>query len=714
MRSDALGIWWQDEPVVKILKPPPPKKVAPERTWERPDYLPGLAEAIAFDVPLYTFDEMLRNVGETLLFDIEIYANYFCICFMSYNTGRVAYFELYDGHPLNIPALEWVVRTFELVSFNGIKFDQCILALALAGKGTDTLKEAANQIIEMDVRPQDILRSHKVKTLRLNHVDLIEVAPLRASLKIYGGRLHTPKMQDLPFHHKAVLSWEQMRIVLFYCVNDLMSTGFLRHALKDECHLRVQLSDEYGQDLRSRSDAQIAEHVIADEVSRLNGERAKAPDIPIGTQYFYQVPRFITYESALLNWALDKIRGTAFVVDHTGSVGMPDELKDLKLTIGGGCYRMGIGGLHSSESSVAHFADEHTLLEEVDVVSYYPFIILLLGLFPKHLGPNFLKIFGGLVKRRVAAKNAGQSTVADSLKIVVNGTFGKLGSMFSVMYAPDLLIQVTLTGQLALLMLIERLELTGIPVVSANTDGLVIKCPAVRKGEMQSIVKGWELDTGFETENAAYKALFSKDVNNYIGVLAKPKKGKFVKTKGAYADTGLKKNPTNQIVTDAVIELLVNRVPVEYSIPRCKDIRKFVQVRTVKGGAVKVYSRKPAPAHSTVEELIRIAGFSEVADGQWQVGTSDMAVLPTDKAYARANDILSEPDKIEYLGKAIRWYYATGVEDAIIYAMNGHDVPRSKGARPLMTLPKEMPTDVDYDRYIEEARGVLEDIGYYG
>jgi DNA polymerase elongation subunit (family B) len=64
---------------------------------------------------------------------------------------------------------------------------------------------------------------------------------------------------------------------------------------------------------------------------------------------------------------------------------------------------------------------------------------------------------------------------AEGLKITINGSFGKLGSVWSILFAPDLLIQTTITGQLALLMLIHRLERKGIPVVSGNTDGIIIK-----------------------------------------------------------------------------------------------------------------------------------------------------------------------------------------------------------------------------------------------
>ena len=44
-------------------------------------------------------------------------------------------------------------------------------------------------------------------------------------------------------------------------------------------------------------------------------------------------------------------------------------------------------------------------------------------------------------------------------------------------YEPNLMISVTLTGQLTLLMLIERAERSGIPVVNDKTDGVLFRHP---------------------------------------------------------------------------------------------------------------------------------------------------------------------------------------------------------------------------------------------
>ena len=72
-----------------------------------------------------------------------------------------------------------------------------------------------------------------------------------------------------------------------------------------------------------------------------------------------------------------------------------------------------------------------------------------------------MNIYQSIVKRRLEAKAKGDTVTADSLKITVNGSFGKFGSKYSFLYSPDLLINTTLTGQLTLLMLIEMITLAG-------------------------------------------------------------------------------------------------------------------------------------------------------------------------------------------------------------------------------------------------------------
>ena len=733
MRPDALGLWWRDEPVVKVVKGPKPKRVPPEPVWLRPDYLPGLEAAQKFDIHVMSDAELWQAKvnGEKLLFDVESYWNYFLVSFRSYHTGSVVYLEMGQDGSINREKLNWIMHNFTLVGFNSDSYDVPMIALAIAGKSCAQIKAATNKIILEEWRPYEVLKSYKVKQLKeIDHIDLIEVAPLQASLKIYGGRLHVPKMQDLPFAPETILSPEQMAIIRWYNINDLTQTAFLYQSLQEQISLRESMSVRYGIDLRSHSDAQVAEAVIGHEITKLNNARPQKPVISPGTAYYYKVPHFIQYESPLMNSALEIVRRAKFIVEEHGGVGLPKEIAKLQLQIANNRYTMGIGGLHSTETKVAHIAGDDTLIIDRDVTSYYPRIILNQQLYPSHLGPAFLRVYKGLVDQRVAAKEAGLKTEADSLKMTVNGSFGKLGSKWSILYSPDLLIQVTITGQLALLMLIETLELRGIQVISANTDGVVILCPKARHAELNWYIKEWERRTNLETEETQYLAYYGRDVNNYIAVKKKQDKETKqwldkpdgVKAKGAYANPWndpklaifrLHKNPVTTVCIEAVEALLTKNVPVADTIRNCKDVRKFICVRKVKKGAVKVWEKRPPPEHKTKEELVTVAGFRPFEGDTWLFdGDEDSAAMSLADAYKVSLDRLSVPTVTEYLGESIRWYYAKDQTGEMVYASSGNKVPRSDGTKPLLELPEHFPDDVDFDWYESEANEILRDIAY--
>jgi hypothetical protein len=88
---------------------------------------------------------------------------------------------------------------------------------------------------------------------------------------------------------------------------------------------------------------------------------------------------------------LQRLRETNFYVEHDGKVELPDWLDGKQITIGESTYAMGIGGLHSTESNRSTYADDDHVLVDVDVASYYPAIIINSGLYPKALGPDFIK-----------------------------------------------------------------------------------------------------------------------------------------------------------------------------------------------------------------------------------------------------------------------------------------------------------------------------------
>jgi len=273
-------------------------------------------------------------------------------------------------------------------------------------------------------------------------------------------------------------------------------------------------------------------------------------------------------------------------------------------------------------------------------------------------------VFSKLRDERVEAKKAGNKVKDAGLKVSINGQFGKLGSPYSVLYAPHLMITVTLTGQLALLMLIERAEGDGIEVVSGNTDGVVFRCPRDREDDLTEITKWWEGVTGFDLEHTRYKSIYNQSVNSYIAVKEDGK----VKLKGPIGNPWrdgdvrgqLMKNPTMLIVSNAVVDFITKGIPIEDTSRGDSGVRNFITVVNVKGG------------------------------GTWRG---------------------------QYLGKVVRYAWVKD-GDEIFYKSphertgNFKKVSRTDGCRPLMQLPDTLPSDINYDAYIEAAYEMLMDYGY--
>jgi hypothetical protein len=587
-----------------------------------------------------------------LILDIECYSNYFLISFLSVETGKIRSFELHDTQPFDIKTVSALMNKYTTISFNGLSFDLPMLTAALSGWNNLKLKALCDSIIKSKLPSYRICNDAGIHTPKSwNHIDLIEVAPGMSSLKIYGGRLNAEKIQDLPITPDARISPSEYELMREYCANDLYTTKLLYDTLKPQIALRISMSEQYGLDLRSKSDAQIAETVICSELSKETGKKYKKPDIKDSEIFRYLDPQIITFQRSDLNEIFQKLISERFTLGANGAVQMPEWLKNQKIMIAATEYQMGIGGLHSCEKSQYVRIDENTLLFDMDVAGYYPSIILQQRLAPKSMGEPFLRVYQSIVTRRLKAKHDGDKVTADTLKICVNGSFGKLGSKYSALYAPDLLIQTTITGQLALLMLIERIESVGAHIISANTDGIVVYCAKSVEQAVMSVAWGWELETSYELERTNYFAIASRDVNNYVAVKLDGK----TKGKGIFAPTGLAKNPDCPIIFSAVATCIAKGTPIEKTIRECKDIRQFVTVRKVTGGAT------------------------------WRG---------------------------EYLGKAIRFYYSTDVrhDECIHYKTNSNRVPNSAGAKPLMLLG-DFPTDIDYAEYITAAENLLCEVG---
>ena len=569
--------------------------------------------------------------------DLEVYTDYFLASFKR-EDGKIKHFEKFEGHPLNIISIKKLLKKGTFITFNGNRFDMPVLALALNGGRNDQLKKLSDSII-------DGAKTWDMEVPACNHIDIKEPSPgVMTSLKIYGGRLNAPKLQDLPIDPSSLITPQQREELKTYCVNDLDTTEMLYNEIIKQIELREKLTEKYGVDMRSKSDAQVAEAIIRQYLTEC-GVKVKKRQSEV-KPFKYRVPDWVKFKSPEFKEMLQRVKDCTFSINAKGSVLMPKELNKA-VEYSGAKYKFGIGGLHSQEKKQRIAPDNSQLFGEFDVASMYPSIIIEQELYPKHLTPKFLDVYSTIKNERLTAKRAGDSVKDKTYKIVLNGSYGKFGSKYSFLYSPELLIQTTITGQLSLLMLIEKMTLAGGRVVSANTDGVNVLYSKTDMPVIHNAAFDWELSTGYELEYTPYLATYNRDVNNYLAI-----KESGVKGKGACAIGGLMKNPCNNVCVEAVISHLCDGSDIETHIRNEQEETKFLTLRRVTGGAV--------------------------FEG-------------------------------EEIGKAIRFYHST-TGTVITYKKNGNKVPKSDGCRPLMNLDK-FPGDLNYQWYIDEAHSILEDLG---
>lgn len=574
----------------------------------------------------------------TFVFDAETLPNYTVFGFKDIESGEVLQFRRNEAGSVE-RLKEFVHGGHTFIGFNNREFDDVILAAFCRGRNSIEMKRIADDIIVNRLSPWQAYNRHSLVKLAIDTIDLIEVAPSFVGLKAYGARMHMPVLQDMPIAHDAWITDEQRAEVDSYNVNDLDTTHELLNRLEPELMLRIAMSKQYGVDMRSKSDAQMAEQAY---ITSMGLQRR---DNKIPKTITYTPPAFLKFRNTELQHLLERVSKHVFDINQsTGHVILPDFLGGEVIKFGSGTYQLGVGGIHSThDKSVCHVASGDVICD-IDAASFYPSIILECGFVPASLGQRFVDEYRQIYERRLEAKRTGDKATNETLKISLNGTFGKLASKYSVLYSPDLMLAVTLTGQFTLLMLIEWLEHLGAVTLSANTDGIAIRYGAQLEEEVQQVVKRFSEVSRFEFEFTPYRVLAMKDVNNYIAV----KPDRKLKAKGIYAPLSLKKNPTAQVAADAVAAWLANGKPLQDTIKSAPFV-DFISARNVTGGG-------------------------------------EQNGVP--------------------LGKVVRWYQSSDASlPPLKYIKNGNKVPKTEGARACMVIKDkvEHPADLDYEWYYKEA-----------
>lgn len=242
---------------------------------------------------------------------------------------------------------------------------------------------------------------------------------------------------------------------------------------------------------------------------------------------------------------------------------------------------LGVGGIHGAKESFIHVGNFHAR----DVGSLYPNTMVLFDYLSRNIPEDKRHIYQMLLDERMEAKYSNKEfteikgvqiptkLLINGYKLPLNTKYGAMGAEFNKLYDPRMRLLVCITGQMAMWDLLEKIE-NHATIIQSNTDAhYYIPFSEEDEKAIDDIANDWMKRTGYTLDDDPFKAIFQKDVNNYLAVTSDGK----VKFKGAIGLTnGLK--VSKAIVSNAFINYVVAGKDYKEFINECDELRQFQMI----------------------------------------------------------------------------------------------------------------------------------------
>lgn len=443
--------------------------------------------------------------------------------------------------------------------FNSRIYDQYILKGILAGFNP---KEINDFIIVEDCPGWQF--SSLLRQFPLNNYDVM--TGIDRGLKVFEGFLGNDiRETSVPFDIDRKLTPEELEETIKYCRHDVEQTIEVFIKRISDFNAQMGLLKMFNLPLSSisKTKVQLSAEILEASPKRYDDEF----DIS-----FPDTMRIKKYK-AVIDWYKDP-ENRCYEHWVKGKAGKEVLKKtQFEINVAGVPHVFGWGGVHGAREK--YFGEGYFI--NMDVASLYPSLMIRYNLLSRSCNPVKFK---DIVETRLKYKHE-KNPLQAPLKIVINGTYGASKDPNNPLYDPRQANNVCVYGQLLLLDLIEHLEPYS-EIIQSNTDGVLIKMPDGGSEYefydlIDDIAHEWEERTGLVLEFDEYRKVFQKDVNNYVIVDGE---GHY-KSKGAYVKKLSDLDYDLAIVNKALIDFMVDDVPVKKTILICDDLKEFQQVKKI-------------------------------------------------------------------------------------------------------------------------------------
>jgi len=427
------------------------------------------------------------------------------------------------------------------ISYNGLAFDAQISQFIL-DKQRQLLSLPTEEVIAhiyafaqktISLKDQNSFLEYPPAKLKIRQIDLFKMnhwdnRAKMSSLKWIQYSMDWENVEEMPHpHYQPITDYVTLQNVIFYCINDVLSTKKILEHSKEQIVLRQTLTKEYGIDLYSASEPRISKELFLHFLSqKLGWDKGTIKTLRTHHREIYLgqcILPYISFQTENFQKMFDYLR-TQVIISTKNGFKYTVDYKGMKTDYG-------LGGIHGAREAGVYEAKPGYTIMTSDVTSFYPNLAIRNGFHPEHLPKDeFCELYEWFFEERKKIPKTDPKNYV--YKIILNSTYGLTGDENSFLYDPKMTMQITINGQLSLSMLYEMIceEIPEAVPLMQNTDGLETLIPTSYVDKYHEICQRWCKMNMLELEHDEYSKMIIRDVNNYIAV---SKSGK-VKCKGAF------------------------------------------------------------------------------------------------------------------------------------------------------------------------------------
>jgi len=399
-------------------------------------------------------------------------------------------------------------------------------------------------------------------TLREYPLITYDLLQLNTSLKqLEAMQGHNIYETGVDFRIERKLTPEEIEETVKYCRNDVEETINLFTQLKGDFDVQLELINEFKLPISYMGKTQ----------SQLVAEIMQANRVDCKDEFDLNFPAYLS-KIVKYRSVVDWYRQFKTTKEFTDEEKKELYSKKLSVEVAGVKHDFGWGGLHGA---IPKYYGEGYFLH-IDVSQYYPSLTVGHNYFSRATSDEGKKRYDMMRKESIRLKAFPElKTKRAGYKLCNNKAYGCMKDKYNALYDPLMANNICVTGQLALLLLIEMLE--GVcQLIQSNTDGLIVKLASLDDYErIDDICFEWEQLTGVSLAfDPIITKIYQKDVNNYLFINEDGE----VEAKGAYVKKLSSLDNDLPIVNKALREYMINGTPVEETINNCDELIQFQKI----------------------------------------------------------------------------------------------------------------------------------------